>query len=326
MVKERVCVVGEGAWGTAIATLLAHNGYTVNLWCYHAEIAEEIRMHRTNIRYMPGVMLSPLIHATYDMAEALTGVQWVFEAIPVQYLRSVLVSLVPHLQGVSTIVALSKGIEQDSLLLPTQIMDEVFSQSIHTAVIAGPSFARDVVRQQPTGFVIASQEPAIAKQLQMIMHSSFSFPELSRDMLGVQLCSALKNVITLGVGILHGAGYTDNTKALFITRCLHEMSLLVTASGGLQETVYGLAGVGDLILTAYGSLSRNGEVGRRLGAGETLASIIAATGYTPEGVNSAISLYKLAERVGVNMPLCCSIYDILYNGRDVHEIIRAIRN
>jgi glycerol-3-phosphate dehydrogenase (NAD(P)+) len=323
--NHTVCVIGEGAWGTAVATLLAHNGYTVNLWCYHAHIAGDINCTRVNTRYMPGYKLSSRIYATTDMARALDKSAHIFVAIPVQYLRSICTVLLPHLQSTHILVALSKGIEKDALALSTDIMDDVLGSSIKKAVIAGPSFAHDLIREQPTGFVVASHTHATASALCNMLKNEFCTLTVSADVRGVQLCSAIKNVIALGVGILDGAQYGDNTKTLFVMRCIDEMCVLVKACGGSVETVYGLAGIGDIMLTAYGMHSRNVIVGRRIGAGERLDAVIAATGHIPEGVNTVLSIHDLARHMHVTMPLCQEVYNVLHNNTPIKNIARLLR-
>jgi glycerol-3-phosphate dehydrogenase (NAD(P)+) len=324
MNTQTVSVIGEGAWGTAFATLLAHNGHTVNLWCYHPEIAHDIQSVRTNRRYMPHVTLSPRIHATDDIKTAVTTADIIFIAIPVQHLRSVCINIAPHLHSAHTLVSLSKGIEKDTLMFPTDIMDDTIRSVAQKAVIAGPSFAHDIIKQQPTGLIVASESAPCAALLADMIRNTFCTISISSDMRGVQLCSAIKNVVALGAGILDGAGYTDNTKALFMTRCMRELQVLLAASGGKQETIYGLAGIGDMMLTAYGTHGRNLSVGRKLGRGETLSAILATTGYTPEGINTVLSVQKLADRVGVALPLCQAIHDVIYKEMPIRDMIKIL--
>ena len=320
--NKTVCMLGEGAWGTAVATLLAHNRQTVNLWCHHADVAQEIKEKQTNARYLPGVRLSKNIVPTTDIDAALCGTRWVFEAIPIKYLRAVLKKTVSCFTDEQIWVVLSKGIEKDTLLLPTQILDDVFTRTVNKAVFAGPSFAKQVADKQITAVTIASTDCDVAASLQNLLANEYFRPYGSLDVVGVQLAAALKNVITFGVGLLDGAGYNDNTKAFFMTRGLHETSQLIQAMGGAQKTAYGLSGVGDLVLTSMGALSRNLEVGRRLGAGESLDAIIQKTGYTPEGVNTVASVQKLAERVGCKTPVCRGVYEVIFGGKSVTTMLQ----
>jgi len=296
---KRVTVIGEGAWGTAVATLLATNGYQVILWCHDKEVAEIIKNKKYNERYLPDIKLSDNIQSTTDLSEALIDVDWVFEAIPVVFLRSLLLQALPWISTDQRWVVLSKGIEQKTLLLPTQIIDDVFNKKVKKAVFAGPSFAYEVATKQITAVTVAAPDCSIGQELQQLLANDFFRPYISLDLIGVQAGAALKNVITLGIGLLDGAGYNDNTKAFFMTRGFHEIVQLACAMGGKAETVYGLSGFGDLVLTSMGKRSRNLEVGQRLGRGEQLATILDQTGYTPEGVNSVASMCQLIpSRIG----------------------------
>jgi glycerol-3-phosphate dehydrogenase (NAD(P)+) len=318
---KKVAVLGEGAWGTAFATLLTYNKYQVNVWCYHADIAYEINTYHTNKRYMPQHQLSELLYATHDIQKAIKDIDLIFCAIPVQYLRSVCQLLADYIQPHQICISLSKGIEKDTLLLPTQIVHQVLG-AIQTVVISGPSFAADIMQQQPTGLVIATDNKKYSTVISDTIRNHFCMPELSSDMYGIQLCGALKNVIALGVGILDGAGYLDNTKALFITECLQEIGTLVEAAGGQKETVYGIAGIGDIMLSAYSKQGRNREVGWRIGKGESLDTITQETGYTPEGVNTVMSIQQLAETLRIDLPLCQAVHDVIYASKPATYIIK----
>lgn len=324
MKTKKICILGEGAWGTAIALLLADNGYTVYLWCYHAEVAQEIQSHRTNSRYLPGFTLPTSIIATIDLEYALSDTQWIFEAIPVKYMRSIMQRAALYATQDQKWVILSKGIEQDTFLLPTQIIDDIFDISVQKVVCVGPSFAHEVARKQPTAVMLASADYKVTGALRHILENDYFRPYSSLDIIGVQYSAALKNVITLAVGMLDGAGYGDNTKAFFMTRGLHEISELVKKMGGTQETVYGLSGVGDLVLTSMGALSRNLEVGRQLGMGESLDTIIQRTGSTPEGVNTVVSVQQLTERLGCVLPLCRGVYEVIYKNKSVAQMIESV--
>lgn len=321
---KQVAILGEGAWGTAVATLLAHNGYHVTIWCYHAPVADQINREHRNERYVPDIVLDSSITATTDMSEAVCDVSWVFEAIPVKFLRSVLKQAVHCFDPDQTWVVLSKGIEKDTLLFPTQILQELFGGSVKKAILAGPSFAVDVAKKQITAVTVAADNCAYAKQLQQMLANDYFRPYISTDMMGMQAGAALKNVITLGIGMLDGAGYTDNAKAFLLTRGLHEMVQLAEKVGGKQETVYGLSGVGDLVLTSMGSLSRNLEVGKRLGKGESLASILEHTGYIPEGINTVQSAYQLIQREHIDLPICRGIYEIIFTGTPLDRVLKAL--
>ena len=319
-----VCVIGEGAWGTAVAILLSENGYTVKLWCHDPEVAACIASKHVNERYLPGIKLSDAIQPITKLEEAICDVQWVFEAIPVQYLRSVLKNTVRCFSPEQVWVVLSKGIEHDTLLLSSQIIDDVFAYETKKAVVAGPSFAHELATKQITAVTIASTDCTVGKSLQLMLANSYFRPYISLDMIGVQIGSAIKNVITLAVGMLDGAGFDDNCKAYLLTRGLDEMVKIALALGGRQETVYGLSGVGDLVLTSMGSLSRNLIVGRRLGHGDALEEILADTGFIPEGINTTKSVYRLAQQKKLDVPICQGVYDIIFGEKKIEQLLQEL--
>ncbi len=317
----KIAILGAGAWGTALATLLAHNGHDILLWAYESEVADDINNAHGNKRYLPGIKLDDNIRATDTISQAICDAQWVFEAIPVKFLRKTLEQTIHCFSKDQVWVIASKGIEQDTLMLPSDIIDDVFGYQPKKAVIAGPSFAYDLARKDITGVAVAATDCTIADQLQEVMANLYFRPYVNLDMIGVQLAAALKNVITLGVGMLDGAGFADNAKAFLFTRGLHEMAQLGIAIGAQQETFYGLAGVGDLALTAMGKKSRNLEVGKRLGMGQSLDAILQQTGYIPEGINTVQSLHELGKQKLVPMPVCQGVYQVVFGGVLLHDML-----
>lgn len=299
--QKKVVVLGEGAWGTALATVYARNGNQVALWCYHAEIAHEIMSAGTNKRYMPNFQLSESIFATTHLEEALNDAAFICEAIPVQYLRSV-VELVRN-QSKNTVpwIITSKGIEKESLLLPSQVVADVLGYTPQYAVCMGPSFARDLMHQKKTGLVIATEDHQLQRDVRALFENDFITLDTSVDTLGLQLCAAFKNVVAFFVGVSDGAGNGDNARALLVTRFFQKMVELVLAAGGNLETVHGLGGFGDLFLTASSTQSRNYAVGKLVGEGKSLDRVLAETGFTPEGINTAQSIVAYAEKFGVDL-------------------------
>lgn len=320
-----VTVLGDGAWGTAMATVLAARGNRVVLWCYDPAIAHSIVNTRTNDRYLPGIKLDPLIEATTDLEYACSQSALIFEAVPVAFLREVLVCVRSVLHEQHRWVILSKGLEQDTLMLPTQVIDDVLGVQVAKAVISGPSFSRDVALRRPTGVVMAAEQKNISESLCKLVTTDYFKAYQSTDMIGVQVGGALKNVIALGIGILDGAGHTDNARALVLTHGLHDMVRCAQALGGKAETVYGLAGLGDVILTAMGSVSRNVQMGRRIGKGETLDAIAhERAGVLPEGVNTVISAYQLCKRHGLHMPVLEGIYQLAVGTTTVNRFLALL--
>jgi len=320
---KHVCMIGEGAWGTAMSTVLAANGHKVRLWCHDAQVCADMSKTRCAAG-LPDVTLSDLIHPTIDLEAAVCDADWIFEAIPVKFLRGTLEKIKPFFKGNQRWVVLSKGIEQETLLLPGQILEDVFGVEIKMAVVAGPSYAKDVAMQRITAVSLASSDAMIAREVQELLANDYFRPYITSDVIGVQAGTALKNVIALGVGMLRGAGYGDNTQAFLFTRGLHELRMLVRQLGGNEETVFGLAGVGDLVLTAMGSLSRNAEVGIRLGEGQTLEQILQETGYTPEGINTVQSVHQMMERGGMELPICRGIYDVVFNVLPIKDMLQRL--
>lgn len=323
----KVGVLGAGAWGTALASLLAHNGHEVLVWAHEQSVAQDISKDHKNKRYLPDVTLSVHIRATQDLSQLMQHTNIIFIAVPVMFLRDMLQQCKGYITHPMLFVVACKGMEQQTLMLPTQIISDVCAQQhVQTAVVSGPSFAHDLANKQITGLVITAQQSKIAQRIQQLMHNDYCKTSLSSDVIGVQLAGALKNVLALGVGILDGAGYTDNTKAYFFTRVLHEVVQLGITLGAQAETFYALAGVGDMVLTAMGKLSKNLAVGRLLAKGESLDAILGHIGVLPEGINTVQSLYQLMEKQQIDMPLCKAIYQIIYKQAPIECLFAVAEN
>ncbi len=318
-----ITILGAGAWGTAIAHLLATNGHQVMMWCHEPELAQEINQNHTNSFYLPDVNLPHSIRATASIQEALQDASIIFEAIPVKYLRVVLAHAQPFVNKDEMWVVLSKGIEQESFFVPSQIIDEVLGYAVNKVIVVGPSFARDLVESVPTGVMVASDHKRLAQEVSSLLTNSYLSCTLSHDVLGVQLCAALKNVFALTIGIAFGAQARDNTIALLLTRALAEMSLIVQVFGGHQETVYSLAGIGDLVLTCYGSLSKNFTLGKLLGQGNLLPDI-SSEGVFPEGINTIQSLIQLAENKSLKLPVVQGTHSFIFEDQSFTNLLTGV--
>lgn len=318
-----ITVIGEGAWGTAVATVLAHNHQELFLWCYDSQVQKFIERTRHNERYLPGIYLSENIIPTTDLAGAISKSSWIFESTPVQFLRSVLVPLDKKVVEGKKWVVLSKGIEKDSLLLPTQLLNELFGVTDYT-VLFGPSFARELAEQKLTAVTLAAENFLLAQDVQKLIQNDYFKTFLSEDVIGVQCAGAFKNVLALILGILEGAGYADNTKAFVFTRGLHEIVQLSKQLGAHEQTFYDLSGIGDMVLTAYGKSSRNVLVGQCIGKGQTVEHILQETGTIPESINTLTSMRQLIEEKKCNLPLLNGIYDIVFNQLSVSEFLKII--
>jgi len=324
MGQEVVTVLGAGAWGTALATLLAHNNYRVVLWCKEAEVAEEIEEHHLNNRYLPDVRLDEAIEPTPSLQHALAASQWVFEAIPVKFLRETLEAAHPFMRSEQIWVITSKGIEDETLLLPTAVVEDVLGSLVTTCVCAGPSFAKELAQELVTSVMIASVQHEIAKKLAGMLATSYFFPRITDDVMGVQVGGAMKNVIALAVGIIEGAGYKENTRAMLITQGLEEMGEIAAHFGGRHETIFGLSGVGDLVLTAMGTQSKNLRAGIMLGQGYGVEEITQLMGTLPEAFNTVKSIMKLVERTGMTLPLTMGTYEYIFEGRSARSFLERI--
>ncbi len=321
---KRVAVIGEGAWGSAIATLLAANNREVLLWCHDKTLQEDILKNRINNRYLPGIILDKKIIPVVNPQQALDSVDLIFEAIPVKFLRTIIMQFKPYITSKQSWVILSKGIENDSLLFPSQIVDQVAQLPISKAVLGGPSFAHELAHKQPTAVTLAAHEQVFGNYLQKLLANDYFKPYLASDMIGVQTASAFKNVIALAIGMLDGAGYGDNTKCYVLTRSLQEIATLIATFGGDSQTVYGLAGLGDIVLTAMGRKSRNREVGRQLGLGKSLDTTIQETGFIPEGVNTVTSLHQLMQQKSLQLPICSGVYNIIVNNKKIDDFVHEL--
>jgi glycerol-3-phosphate dehydrogenase (NAD(P)+) len=308
----RCAVLGAGAWGTALADLLARNGHDVALWAFEPDVVEAINTRHLNARFLPDAALAPSLRATGSYGDALDGAALVCVATPAQHLRSILRQAVASVPAHATVCVASKGIERDTLAL---MSDVVASETPGRAVVAlsGPSFAAEVVARQPTAIVAASDDPVAADVVQEVFSNRTFRIYTHDDIIGVELGGALKNVMAVATGICEGAGFGFNSRAALITRGLVEMTRLGTAIGAKAATFAGLAGIGDLVLTCTGSLSRTRAVGIAVGKGATLDEALAGKETVAEGVATTKSALALAEREGVEMPIVSMVYRVLFD-------------
>ncbi|MFA6263620.1 MAG: NAD(P)H-dependent glycerol-3-phosphate dehydrogenase [Candidatus Babeliales bacterium] len=323
-----VTILGAGAWGTAVATLLAHNGASVRLWCYEQDVAASINHHHCNHKYLPDVILGDSITATTDFNEALAGAPLIFEAIPVPYLRSVLEKIKCEVspevyQG--QWVVLSKGLEHQSLKLPSAILEDVMSPNIHVAVMSGPNFAAELASHALTATVIASNHASLIRQLSNLLSASYFKPIASTDPVGAQVGGALKNVMTLILGIAHEAPFSHkNTTAYLFAQGLEEIARVAEYYGGRPETIYGLAGLGDMVLSCTGTMSRNMQFGLLLGQGLTCEQATKRFHVQPEGVATLQSLHRFIKTTGLNLPLCHVTYQAVFEGLPFKQALAAL--
>ena len=321
MADISINVIGGGSWGTAITHLLANKGYPVTLWVHEPELARQIESQRRNPIFLPGITLPRNVQVTSDLAALPPSPVFVM-AVPSQYMRQVARRMKNHIGPDTTLVCVSKGIEKDSLKYMSQVLAEELAG--RTGILSGPSFAKEVAQQLPTAVVVASREPDTALQIQQIFNTDYFRVYTNSDIIGVQIGGSLKNVIAIAAGISDGLGFGLNTRATLITRGLAEITRLGVAMGASPRTFSGLAGMGDLVLTCTGALSRNRTVGLQIGQGKTLNEILNQMKMVAEGVDTAESAAGLARKYNVEMPIAQQTYKVLFEGLSPRQAVQNL--
>lgn len=321
--KEKVVVIGAGSWGTALALLLARKGHDVKLWAHRQEHVEQMLTHRENRAYLPGFVLPENITITSDLALSCSIASVVVMVVPSHVYRNVFIRVKQHLQPGMVVVSATKGIENESLMTMTQIMTEEFPSGSY-AVLSGPSFAKEVAAEKPTAVTVAASTVEVANKVQEIFFAETFRVYTSKDVIGVELGGPLKNIVAIAAGICDGLGYGTNTRAALITRGLAEITRLAVTMGASPLTMAGLAGLGDLVLTCTGDLSRNRSVGLKLGQGMTIEEIQGEMRMVAEGVKTTRSAWNLAKKMGVEMPILEQVYQVLYQGKKCPEAVNAL--
>jgi len=322
----RIAVIGAGSWGTALANLLAKKGLEVILWAYERELVERLQATWVNDLYLPEIKLDGRLQFTAELAAAVTGRQVVVLVSPSQVMRRVVEQLRPYLERDCLLVSAAKGIENDTLLLMSEVLEQVLGGAVASrcAYLSGPSFAREVAAELPTAVAIAADEGEVARSAQELFHTDYFRVYTNPDVVGTELGGALKNVIALAAGVSDGLGFGHNARAGLITRGLVEMARLGAAKGAQAETFAGLAGMGDLVLTCTGDLSRNRTVGMELGRGRKLGEILSGMRMVAEGVKTTLSAYQLAQQLGVAMPITEQMYRILYADKPPRQAVSEL--
>jgi len=316
----RITVLGAGAWGTALARMLAQSEHQITLWDYFPETLDQIRKTGRNERFLPGVELPPDLELQSDVAKAVAGAELVVVAIVSKALRDA----TKCLSGFAgCVVSVTKGIEYETGLTMSGIL-ATNAPAARIAAMSGPTFALEVARGVPTAIVVASRDPATAGTVQKVFHSPTFRVYTSNDLLGVELGGALKNVVAIGAGVGDGMGFGDNTKAALVTRAISEIRRLGVACGAQAETFTGLSGLGDLMVTCFSRLSRNRGFGERLGKGEKATDILAGMVAVAEGYPTARSAHQVAQKHGVSTPVINEVYAMLYEGKDVRQTVHDL--
>jgi len=325
---KKIAIIGGGSWGTALALALTRSTkpHRLALWAHSPDVVELLRTKRVNEVYLPGFKLPADVEVTGALDKALAGADIVLGVMPSAHAREMYRSMLPYLEPNSVFVSATKGLEPATHARISEVITEEISSkfSPRIAVLSGPSFAVEVAEGDPTVVVLASADTALAAEIQ----EEFSGPRFrlytNDDVIGTEIAGAVKNVIAIAAGVSTGLGFGTNTTAALVTRGLAEMTRLAVALGGRRETLAGLAGVGDLILTSTGALSRNRSVGIELGKGRELGEILGATRMVAEGVGSAAATLELARRAKIEMPITEKVHEVLIAGRATREAIREL--
>ncbi len=323
---KNLSIIGGGSWGTALAIVLAPRFPRVRLWVYEADLAARMRLSRENDVYLPGFQLADHVEVLSDLPAALEGADVVLSVMPSHLVRRIYGEMLPCLEESMLFVSATKGLENGSLLRPSEVIREVLSVKMRPrlAVISGPTFAREVARFEPTALVVASSDSGVADRVQ----ASFSGPTFrlysSSDTIGVEIGGSIKNVVAIGAGVLHGMGLGHNPMAALITRGLAEMTRLAVAIGGQPLTLAGLAGLGDLVLTCNGELSRNRTVGVELAHGRKLDDIVGSMKMVAEGIKTTNAAVDLAKQYSVEMPISEQMFQVLNFGISPRDAIQRL--
>ena len=319
----RLGIIGGGSWGTALACVARRSGGETILWAREPEVADAINAGRGNPLFLPGAELESGIAATTDIAEAVEGIDAALLVAPAQHLRAVASSMVSSISSDVPVVICAKGIEQESCALMSEVIAEELPRS-PIVVLSGPTFAAEVVGNLPTAVTLATEHVQIGEQIVAAIGTPRFRPYLSSDPVGAQIGGALKNVLAIACGIVAGRQMGDNARASLMTRGLVEMVRLGVAKGGQPETLMGLSGLGDLTLTCTGPQSRNMSLGKALGEGRNHEEILAARSAVTEGVFTAAAVRVLAERLGIELPICAAVDDVINRGADLDETITSL--
>ena len=329
MTPQRIAVIGAGAWGTALADSFAETGHEVMLWVFEADLCARMALHGENDLYLPGIALHENLRFTSDLAEAASAGQDVLVSVmPSHVVRAVWTKLAAWVHEETLIASATKGVEENTLLLPSRIITECIGAAGGAeralACLSGPTFARELAERKPTAITAASEDPEVANAIQEMLSAPNFRIYTGADPVGAQLGGALKNVIALAAGVADGMELGLNARAALIVRGLAEIARLGVAMGGRAETFAGLAGMGDLVLTCTGDLSRNRTVGVRLGQGEPLKKILESMTAVAEGVSTAPAAVGLADKHGVEMPICREVHAVLFEGRNPGDAVQDL--
>ena len=324
--KSPIAIIGAGGWGTALAITMARDERDVRLWAYEPYLVETVLATRENPLYLPGIRLPECVRISNSMTDVLSGARIVIMAVPSHVYRRVLTQMLPLLNDDMAFASATKGIENETLMRMSEVVIDVTKTRFvpRVGAISGPTFAQEVARGEPTALVVASPN----EELRLYLQAELSAPRFrlytNSDLIGVEIAAAVKNIIAIAAGVVDGLGLGSNATAALITRGLVEITRLVVACGGKRETLSGLAGLGDLVLTAYGTLSRNRQVGVALGQGKNLEDVLSNMRAVAEGVKTSNSTVALARKHNVEMPIAEKMHAVLYQGLKPNDAINDL--
>lgn len=330
--KLKIAVIGAGSWGTGLAILLAGKNYPVDLWGHRTEHIDSLISDRENKKYLPDISFPEKLQPVHRLKQAVEGTPIIIMAVPSHSYRKVFIEMAPYLCENCRVISAVKGIENKTLKTMTQVMAEILAErnlgnkNIELGVISGPSFAEEVAKEVPTAVTIGFQNLQTAKEIQKIFVTDFFRVYASCDIIGLEISASLKNIIAIATGVCDGLGYGLNTRAALITRGLAEIQRLGTALHADPSTFSGLSGLGDLLLTCTGDLSRNRTVGLKLGEGKSLDQIKSEMNMVAEGIKTTQSVYDLAKKMNIEMPILEQVYNIIYKGKNCSEAVRDLLN
>jgi len=324
--QRKIGVIGAGSWGTALADLMAEKGHDVTLWVREDEVYEGLVRERKNPVFLPDVRVNPALKPLRTYREALEQREILLLVVPSHVARGVVRGMRPFLRPDVGIVSCTKGIENDTLMMISQVLEQELTdhETGRFACLAGPSFAREVAGRAPTAVTVASSDAEYARELQSVFSTESFRVYASQDLVGAQLAGALKNVIAVGAGISDGLGFGHNARAALITRGLAEITRLAVVMGANPHTLAGLAGMGDLVLTCTGDLSRNRTLGLHIGHGRRPAEVVSGMKMVAEGFKTALSAHELGKTLNVELPIIDQVYRVLYEGKDPREAVRDL--
>jgi glycerol-3-phosphate dehydrogenase (NAD(P)+) len=321
-----IAIIGAGGWGTALAITMARHGKDVRLWAYEPYLVETMLATRENPLYLPSIPVPESVRISNSMSEVLATAGIVVVAVPSHVYRSVFTQMLPLVNDEMLFISAAKGIENDTLMRMSEVLTDVAKSDFtpRIAAISGPTFAPEVARGEPTALVVASPDA----QLRLLLQKELSGPRFrlytNSDLIGVEIAAAIKNIIAIAAGVADGLGLGSNATAALVTRGLAEITRLVIACGGKRETLAGLAGLGDLVLTSYGSLSRNRRVGFALGQGRNIEEVLAGMRMVAEGVRTSKSAVALARKLDIEMPIVEKMYSVLHEGGKSQDAIHDL--